>query len=104
MEPGRLAAPDPKYLKLTASSASESVMHRPGIGSYTGVATFVRDFRGEIYYQNTRHLIVKGDFSNRRCLSLPLNFQNVTLFCDYSNEKSFVCSFFFFFYNLSYVA
>lgn len=59
LEPGRLAAPDPKYLKLTASSASESVMHRPGIGSYTGIATFVHDFRGEIYYQNIRHLVVK---------------------------------------------
>lgn len=53
LEPGRLAAPDPKYLKLTASSASESVMHRPGIGSYTGIATFVHDFRGKIYYQNS---------------------------------------------------
>lgn len=60
LEPGRLAAPDPKYLKLTASSASESVMHRPEIGSYTGIVTFVHDFRGEIYYQNTRHLVMKG--------------------------------------------
>lgn len=60
LEPDRLAAPDPKYFKLSDSSASESVMHRPGIGSYTATATFVHDFRDEIYYQNTRHLVVKG--------------------------------------------